>query len=453
MVDIDPGLDAKLRAFFDHVEGSAPPSDLTDIDVASPQPRRRTVNLFAGLATATVVAASVVVFASELRSHDNPSPRPAVTSSPASPSASVSSLKDMPVLGSGGVPASAHFVIPVTHGQGSVQLHAFVPQGALYIQFDCAGPGAFKIVSTNRVIGNDLSQCSSAGGVTTFTVGSPKVYDGKPLTLEVAADPSMSWEIYVAQSRPLLPEFSVRADQTVLVPVTYGTGAATLPTFEVGPDEWLNVTLACNSGSAADTVDLVGPAYFGSMQQAQCSDPMGASGGFGSAAIEGAASGPISVHLKADPSISWEILITEGPAYVGWPSPADVAVVPAAYGTGSAALPNFTPTTSYAVAFACSGLGSLTIRSADFSQIAAPTCGGGYDFFEPPAEVPGRPVSLSVEAPPSVAWEITIFQGPLSSGQGCKGVWSNLPVAPSPRLGNMAPQRLGNTGICPPPSR
>src|SRR6202035_4563819 len=159
------------------------------------------------------------------------------------------------------------------------------------------------------------------------------------------------------------------------------------------------------------------------------------------AAIEGAASGPISVHLKADPSISWEILITEGPAYVGWPSPDDVAVVPAA-------LPTFPPTASYAVAFACSGLGALTIGSTDFSQIAAPTCGGGYDFFEPPAEIPGRPVSLSVEAPPSVAWEIVIFQGRLSSSQGCQGVvFPYQPGGLSPRWGNIARQRLGNTGI------
>ena len=35
MVDIDPGLDAKLRELFEHIEASAPPSGITDIDVAN----------------------------------------------------------------------------------------------------------------------------------------------------------------------------------------------------------------------------------------------------------------------------------------------------------------------------------------------------------------------------------------------------------------------------------
>ena len=39
MLDIDPGLDTKLRAFFEHIEASGPPSGLTDIDIGAPRPR------------------------------------------------------------------------------------------------------------------------------------------------------------------------------------------------------------------------------------------------------------------------------------------------------------------------------------------------------------------------------------------------------------------------------
>jgi len=418
MLDIDPGLDSKLRAFFEHIEASGPPSGLTDIDIGAPHRASRPFNLFAGLAAAAVVAASVVVFAVELRGHHTPAPGPAVTSSPP-PSAS--SLKKMPLLGSGGVPTAAHVVIPVTHGQGSVQLQTFVPQGTLYIQFDCAGPGPFTIASTNRVFGNDLAQCSSSLGVSTFVVESPKLYDDKPLTFEITADRSMTWEVFVAQSRPLLRPFSVLADERVLVPVTYGTGSAILPTFAVGPDEWLNIREACNSGGVANTLTMVGNMYFGSDELDQCSFPDGATGGSGSGPPGASGSGPVSVHVTADPSISWEILITEGPTDLGEPSPADVGVAPAAYGMGPGSLPAFTPTQTYSVAFVCSGVGSLTIVSSTFTHTATPTCGGNSDYFTPPGQVAGQPVSLSVEAPAGVGWEIFIYQVGASGSPGACG--------------------------------
>jgi hypothetical protein len=450
MIDFDSGLDIKLRAFFDQIEAASVPSDLTNIEVGAPSRRRVTFNLFAGLAAAAVVAASVTVFAIELRAHDHANPAPVATSAP-SPTGfpSGSSLKQMPVLGSKGVPESTHFVIPVTQGQGSTQFRSFVPQGTLYIQFDCAGPGSFEIASSNRVVDNVLQRCSSSLGVTTLRVETPAGYDDKPLTLHVTANHAMAWEIYVAESRPLLPAFTVRGDQTVLVPVSYGTGSVTLPTFKVATDEWLNVTVACNSGSAADTVDLQSSnPYFSSVSQSQCSDPFGSRGEFGTAAIGGAASGSISVHVMADRAISWEILVTEGPAYVGLPETTDSVIGVPSYGFGSAAITKFTPTAPYAVAFSCSGVGSLTISSADFSQVAATTCGGGSYYIYPPAQITPHPVSLSVVAPRSVAWEIAIFQGPLPTDESCyDGLWYQL-VGPAPHLGNMSPQRLGSA-TCP----
>jgi hypothetical protein len=180
MVDIDPALDTKLRAFFERIEASPAPPGLTNVDVTAPARGRRSINLLAGVAAAAVVAGSVAVFAIALRSHEAPAASTTPRASPSTstlPPSSASALKTMPMLGAGGIPASAHEVIAVTRGQGSVLLQRFVPQGTLYIQFDCAGPGGFKIASTDHVVGNDLTQCSSSFGVTTLTVGTPRAYD------------------------------------------------------------------------------------------------------------------------------------------------------------------------------------------------------------------------------------------------------------------------------------
>ena len=423
MIDIDPGLDTQLQAFFEHIEASAPPPGLTDIDVTAPARRRRAINLMAGLAAAAVVAGSVAVFALELRSHNAPAPGPATTSSSPSgrPSASPSALKKMPLLGTAGIPASAHEVMPLRRGQGSVVLKSFVPQGTLYIQFDCAGPGPFKIISTDRVIGDGLLQCPSSFGVTTITADSPKVYDNKPLTLQVTADGSVTWEVYIAESRAPLAQFIVEADERVLVPVTYGTGSITLPTFSVGPGEWLQVRDACNSGSSADTLELVGNMFtFGDDRTYQCSNPTGSgAGGFESGPPGRGGSGSISVQVKANPSISWEILITEGPGPLELQS-SGVEVAPAMFGMGSASLPAFTTTKSYSIAVVCSGIGTLRLGSSNFTHTATPTCGGITDSFTPPDQVPGQSVSLSVEAPASMGWEVYIYNvEPSSSPAAC----------------------------------
>jgi hypothetical protein len=431
MLDIEPGLETKLRMFFEHIERSPAPSGLTDINLGAREGSRRAFNLFAGLAAAAVVAASVAAFALELRNHNAPGPAPAVTASP-SASPTPSSLKAMPLLGEGGVPTSAHVVIPRKFGQGSLQLQTFVPQGTLYIQFDCAGPGEFKFLSTDHVIGNGLLACSSSFGVTTITVESPKVYDNKPLTLQVTADPSMTWEMFIAESRPLLPQFTVEPDQRVLVSVTYGTGSTTLPTFSVDPGEQLDVRDACNSGSSADTLEIVGnPFTFGDDKLFQCSNPTGSGGGgFGSGPPGPGGSGPMSLRVKADPSISWEIVITEGPGPLELPMP-NVQVAPVAFGMGTATLPAFTPAQSWSIAVVCSGVGTLTIGSSNFTHTATPGCVQETATFTPPDEVPGQPVTLSVEAPPGVGWEIYIYRvGAPSSPAGCSPVF---PEGSSPK--------------------
>ncbi len=434
MIDVDPGLDAKLHAFFEHIEASIPPAGLTDIDTGVVARTGRSFNLLAGLAAAMVIAGSVAVFALELRSHNAPGPGPAATSASPSarPSASPSALKKMPLLGGAGIPASAHEAMPLTRGQGSVVLQTFVPQGTLYIQFDCAGPGPFKFLSTDHVIGNGQLQCSSDIGVTTITVSSPKVYDDKPLTLQVTADGSMMWEIYIAESRPPLPRFTVEPDQRVLVPVTYGTGSITLPTFSVGPGEQLDVRDACNSGSSADTLEMTGNNIFGSETQYQCSNVDGSGGGGSGSGPPGAGgSGPISVRVKADRSISWEIVITEGPGPLELATP-NIQVAPVAFGMGSATLPAFTPTGSWSIAVVCSGVGTLTIGSSSFTHAATPGCVQETQAFTPPDEVIGQPVTLSVNAPPGMGWAIYIYRVGLPSTPAACSAFRPAGSTPAP---------------------
>ena len=133
MVDVDPGLDTKLRAFFEHIEASTPPSALADITTSTPTRRRRTINVVAGLAAVAVVAASITLFAVELGTHRGP----AKSSLPAS----AAQLKRMPLLGNGGIPKSAHVLIPLTRGHGSARLKTFVPAG------DAAHPVSIATVS------------------------------------------------------------------------------------------------------------------------------------------------------------------------------------------------------------------------------------------------------------------------------------------------------------------
>lgn len=288
MVDMDPDLDTKLRAFFEHIEASTPPSGLTDIDFAAPDRGRRPMfNLFAGLAAAAVVAAGVAVFAIELRSRDNPAPRP-------------------------------------------------------------------------------------------------------------------------AESGPPLPGFTVHADSRVLVPVTYGKGSVALPAFTLAPGEGVYVQVACNSGTTADTVQVGQNQRFGS-EIAGCSTPTGGHGGWFGTDQGGPSGGSVTTYVTADPAVSWEILITDGPPPILAP-PGGRALRPIAYGRGSGSVPVFTAAKTYSIAVECTGAGSLTISSS-LSQAATISCAQFANFFFTPSDqVPGQPVSLSLVAPSGVEWEVEVFE-------------------------------------------
>jgi hypothetical protein len=77
---------------------------------------------------------------------------------------------------------------------------------------------------------------------------------------------------------------------------------------------------------------------------------------------------------------------------------------------GPEVLPTFTTNQHYTIAFSCSGPGSLTVITSGVAHVATTQCGGNTGWFTPPNQVPGQPVSVSVEAPPSVGWEIEAVQ-------------------------------------------
>ena len=424
MLDIDPGLDPKLRAFFDHIEGLTPPSRLTDISPVAPDHRRRMINVFAGLAAVAVIAASVTLFAVELRGHRNSAPAVASTS----PSSSL--LKRMPLFGNGGVPTSARVVIPLTRGRGSVRLKTFIPRGTLLLQFDCAGPSNVEITPNSRLIPIVFARCSMFSGVTTTAIdGSSgfqgkQGYDGTPLTLSITAPRATSWEILVAETTVWFPAPEPsQADSQVLVPATFGAGSTTLQTFGVAPDEYVTASVLCSSGTAGKTLEIAPNALWPDGQQIQCfvySPHGGFSIFFAGPAVSTSGSsglGPISLQFTADPSVSWEVQVSEGPTGIILPELGNqgpvtksVSVGPAEFGVGSAALPSFTPPQHYTMAFSCSGAGPLTITIGGVPYVATSVCGDHTGWFTPPNQVPGQPLSLSVEASPPVGWEIQAEQ-------------------------------------------
>jgi hypothetical protein len=310
MIDMDPGLDTKLRAFFEHIEASSPPSGLTDFDVAAGDRRRRSMfNVFAGLAGAAVVAAGVAVFAIQLRSHDSPPPAP-------------------------------------------------------------------------------------------------------------------------AESSQRLPRFKVHGDTRVLVPVTYGRGSVTLPAFTLAPGESVYVQVACKSGTTADTVQVGQNQRFGSAI-AGCSTPTGGHGGWFGTDQGGPSGGSVTTYVTADPAVSWEILMTDGPPPILAP-PGSRALRPVAYGRGSGRVPEFTAAKDYFIAIDCSGAGSLTIVSS-LSQAATILCAQYAQFYFTPSEqVPGKPVSLSVVAPSGVGWEVEVFEDGGPSPGACATLRDQGGLKPTP---------------------
>lgn len=225
MIEIGARLDARLRSFYEHIEEQRPSRAFESFEAPRRSRRRRTLNLVAGVAGVAIVAAGVSVFAAELAGRHAVKP-PAPSTRPTLPTSSELTL---------GLPSISHTVIQVTRGRGSATLPTFTPAGIIFVEDACIGAAPFGVQTANHDIDNVAEQCAggSIGGV---TYPANAEFDGKPLTLQIVANPSTEWEIVVADSGPLPPlpllgPSTIPPGAHILVPATDGTGTSGVETF------------------------------------------------------------------------------------------------------------------------------------------------------------------------------------------------------------------------------
>ena len=192
------GLIARARTEADapapHVARNLTPS-LANFDPPVNSPRRRGLNLVAGLAGFAVVAAGLGAFALEVSGRLH---------SPASaPAAKGASHKLDVAPGFQGlspvVPAS---VLPLlvgdTYGEGSEVLPTFVPTKVYGIQYACLGTASISIISSDGSALFTSGVCSSPGLQGLFVPN--EQVSSTPVSLRVETTPSTSWELRVEQS-------------------------------------------------------------------------------------------------------------------------------------------------------------------------------------------------------------------------------------------------------------
>jgi hypothetical protein len=196
------GLIARARTEADAL---APRRNLTpslaNVDPAVDSPRRRVLNLIAGLAGFGVVAAGIAAFALEVGGHSHPS-----TSAPAAQGANhkldvAPSFQTLSPV----VPAS---VLPLlvgdTYAEGSEGLPTFVPTKPFGIEYACLGTASISIISSDGSVLFTSRACSSPGLQGLF-VPNDQV-SGTPVSLRVETTSSTTWELRVEQSSIGVPQ-------------------------------------------------------------------------------------------------------------------------------------------------------------------------------------------------------------------------------------------------------
>jgi hypothetical protein len=89
MLDIEPGLDGKLRALYDHIETQDPPASLAPFMAPAVRSSHKVLNRLVAIAAVAALAAAIGLFATELNGHrattsPTPTTQPASTPSPES---------------------------------------------------------------------------------------------------------------------------------------------------------------------------------------------------------------------------------------------------------------------------------------------------------------------------------------------------------------------------------
>jgi Tol biopolymer transport system component len=221
MLDIEPELDRQLRAMYDHIATQVPQANLARITRPALRSGRKALGRVAGVVGIAVVAAGIVVFATELHAHRVSTPTPAKHSvSPPSPVWSPSPLPSpnprlaLPSLPNPGtLPVLAPVLVPETQGMGDASV-TVIPDGELYIQYACVGDSPLVVTATD-VLGPEVRPgCSSSAADAAIVATSLPSYPnqvlkaadlGKPVTIEISTAPTTTWEIFIAESRPPVP--------------------------------------------------------------------------------------------------------------------------------------------------------------------------------------------------------------------------------------------------------
>jgi hypothetical protein len=219
MLDIEPELDRKLRALYDHIEAQEPPASLALITSQPFRSGHKVVSRIVSVAGIAAIAAGIVLFATELNAHrittstthpaSPPSPvwLPSPLPSP-NPRLALPSLPDRTLL-----PASVRVLVPETQGTGEASV-TIVPEGELFIQYACVSGGVDSVVVLPNppILGPDVRpKCSSSAAAATVVGTALPEYPnevlkvgnlGKPVTLKISAGSSTTWEIFIAESAP-----------------------------------------------------------------------------------------------------------------------------------------------------------------------------------------------------------------------------------------------------------
>lgn len=196
---IPDGLIARARTEADaptpHVTRNLT-SSLANFDPPVNSPRRRGLNLIAGLAGFAVVAAGLGAFALEVsgRLH-SPASAPAAKGPSHKLEVAPSFQGLSPV-----VPASVlPFLVGDTYAEGSEVLPTFVPTNVYGIEYACLGTASISIISSDGSVLFTSRDCSSPGLQGRF-VPNDQV-SGTPVSLRVETTSSTTWELRVEQSR------------------------------------------------------------------------------------------------------------------------------------------------------------------------------------------------------------------------------------------------------------
>jgi hypothetical protein len=309
MIDIDPRLDSRLRSKYERIEAGSLPPALADFDPAVASPRRRGLNLMTGIAAIAVVAAGLASFALEVSGHlHSPTSAPAANATNHNKLAVAPDFPSLsPFLPSDALP----LLVGDTYAEGSKGLPTFVPTKPYWIQFACLGTGPIHVLSSDGSVQYTSRGCGSPGLQGLFAPNSQ--VSGQPVSLRVETTSSTTWELRVAQSNgattpyetsapsphPGYPlDFKVPAGATPLVPVTNGRGSITLPTF-TPKTKYANIVLRCSGPGSLEITGSDGST--GTTES--CTGEISGSGGSIQPGV------PLTLVIKADPAMTWEILV------------------------------------------------------------------------------------------------------------------------------------------------